>query len=117
MRDLLLIVGLVALLLVESLGSVLKTDRADTRDPDATMLEEFAGIGTHESASSPVSDLFSLLRRPSDVLTGMSSPDEPGPPATSGRTSVVNVIDQTPRTIGQQTSGLTQKPPSASFAR
>lgn len=116
MRDLLLSVGLLALLLVESLGPALTTEGADAGDPDAARLEELAGIRAHEPASSPIFTLFSLLHRESGVPTEVSSAGGPGRTAAPARTSVVNVIDQTPRTKGQQTSRSTQKPPSESFA-
>ena len=116
MRDLLLVVALVAGLLVELLWPQLTSVKADTRDPYELILDASGAGPVHEFDNSPMSNFFRVRHATSDGLAEGSSLNALAGSAAHARTAAFSVFGQTPRTNGQQRGGSVDGQSPASFA-
>jgi hypothetical protein len=101
MRDLLLVVVLVAWLLVELLWPQLTSVKADTRDPYILILDASGAGPVHEFDNSPRSNFFGVRHTTSDGLAEGSSLNVQADSAAHARTAAFSVFGHTPRpTVG-----------------
>lgn len=114
MRDLLLVVALVAWLLVELLWPQLTSVKADTRDPYILILDPSGAGPVHEFDHSPMSNFFGVRHATSDAPADGNPINALADFAAGARTSAFSAFGHTPRTIGQRTgeSSGGQPPPS-----